>query len=146
MDKLVDTIVNNIQISIKSIHIRYEDKVTNPDHPFAFGVMLKGLSAETTNSKWQPMQVDGDATQVHKVCWFVFFSDWWMTLIFLMSVLPGIKSYRALLQNTNLLIWFSDNIFKKWLNCYQVYVYYFLAKNFSLTENLNSKCEPSNGE
>ena len=68
MDKLVDTIVNNIQISIKSIHVRYEDKVTNPDHPFAFGVMLKGLSAETTNSQWQPMQVDGDATQVHKVC------------------------------------------------------------------------------
>ena len=88
MDKLVDTIVNNIQISIKSIHIRYEDKVTNPDHPFAFGVMLKGLSAETTNSQWQPMQVDGDATQVHKVCaslqQFVdlFISDLLMTLTF----------------------------------------------------------------
>ena len=68
MDKLVDTIVNNIQVSIKGIHIRYEDKVTNPEHPFACGVMLKGFSAETTNSQWQPWQVDGDATQVHKVC------------------------------------------------------------------------------
>ncbi len=67
MDKLTDTILNNIQVSIKGIHIRYEDKMTNPEHPFACGVMLKGLTAETTNNQWQPVQIDGDATEVHKV-------------------------------------------------------------------------------
>ena len=67
MDKLTDTILNNIQVSIKGIHIRYEDKMTNPEHPFACGIMLKGLSAETTNNQWQPVQVDGDATEVNKV-------------------------------------------------------------------------------
>ncbi len=67
LDQLTDTILNNILVSIQRIHIRYEDKVTNPDHPFACGIMLKALSAETTNSAWQPTHIEGDASEVHKV-------------------------------------------------------------------------------
>ena len=47
--------------------MRYEDMVTNPDHPFACGLMLKHISAYTTNSKWQPAQLDNSATVIYKV-------------------------------------------------------------------------------
>ncbi len=39
----------------------------NADHPFACGVMLKMLTAQTTDSQWQPMQIDASATVIHKV-------------------------------------------------------------------------------
>lgn len=67
LEKLYTYIVNNIQISIGRVHLRYEDTVTNPDHPFACGVMLKHISAYTTDSKWQPAQMDNTATIIHKV-------------------------------------------------------------------------------
>ena len=47
--------------------MRYEDKVTNPDHPFACGIMLKLITAETTNSQWQPTTLDAEAILIHKV-------------------------------------------------------------------------------
>ena len=47
--------------------MRYEDKVTNPDHPFACGIILKQLSAESTNEKWQVTHIDAGASQIHKV-------------------------------------------------------------------------------
>ena len=42
--------------------------MTNPDHPFACGLMLKHISGYTTNSKWQPSQLDSSATVIYKVC------------------------------------------------------------------------------
>ena len=55
------------QVFIENIHIRYEDRVTNPDHPFACGLILKQLSAETTNEKWQVTQIDANSSTIHKV-------------------------------------------------------------------------------
>ena len=55
------------QVSIGRVHVRYEDMVTNPDHPFACGIMLKHISAYTTNSKWQAAQLDNSATVIYKV-------------------------------------------------------------------------------
>ena len=57
-----------LQVTIGNVHVRYEDMVTNPDHPFACGLMLKHISGYTTNSKWQPSQLDSSATVIYKVC------------------------------------------------------------------------------
>nr|CAD7393579.1 unnamed protein product [Timema cristinae] len=48
-EHLVTTIINNLQVFIRNIHIRYEDSVTNPDCPFACGVCIQTISVETTN-------------------------------------------------------------------------------------------------
>ena len=37
VERLVASIINNIQVSIENIHIRYEDNVSAPGCPFAFG-------------------------------------------------------------------------------------------------------------
>lgn len=36
--------MQNIQVQITDIHIRYEDNVTNQSTPFAFGITLQELS------------------------------------------------------------------------------------------------------
>lgn len=33
-------IIRNLELSIKNIHIVYEDKSTKPNHPFSFGITL----------------------------------------------------------------------------------------------------------
>ena len=32
---LVTAIVDNVQITVKNIHVRYEDSISDPGHPFA---------------------------------------------------------------------------------------------------------------
>ena len=46
-------IVNNIQISIKNIYIRYEDTISS-NNPFAVGLSLKKLTVKTCNKDWKP--------------------------------------------------------------------------------------------
>lgn len=52
VEKLVAQIIRNVQINIKSIHIRYEDRATFPNHPFSFGCTLYDLTSHSTDSNW----------------------------------------------------------------------------------------------
>eukprot|EP00051_Salpingoeca_urceolata_P024411 m.428631 g.428631 ORF g.428631 m.428631 type:complete len:3311 (+) comp20233_c0_seq24:244-10176(+) len=65
--RLVASIINNIQVRVENIHIRYEDATSNPGHPFAFGITLSSLSAESTNEKWEAAFLKGQPTFVHKL-------------------------------------------------------------------------------
>ncbi|KAK3591108.1 hypothetical protein CHS0354_035920 [Potamilus streckersoni] len=76
-EKVYTYIINNLQVSIGNIHVRYEDTMTNPDHPFACGVMLKHLRAQTTDSRWQQAQVDSSSTLIHKLLSLEELSVYW---------------------------------------------------------------------
>jgi len=39
-------LLQNLRVKISDIHIRYEDPITNPTRPFAFGVCLTELSLQ----------------------------------------------------------------------------------------------------
>ncbi|XP_067328891.1 intermembrane lipid transfer protein VPS13D isoform X8 [Anolis sagrei] len=43
---VVTRIVENIELNIQDVHLRFEDGVTNPSQPFAFGVCIKNLSVQ----------------------------------------------------------------------------------------------------
>ena len=58
MGRLLTRIVDNIQVTIKNIHIRYEDAELIPNKPFSFGFTLQELSINTTNQKWELAFVD----------------------------------------------------------------------------------------
>lgn len=47
-------ILENIQLNVKDVHLRYEDDVTNPACPFACGVTIKTLSVHSTDLTWVP--------------------------------------------------------------------------------------------
>jgi vacuolar protein sorting-associated protein 13A/C len=51
-DSLVSKIIDNLQITIKNIHIRYEDFGCYTKIPYAFGITLDELSAVSTDENW----------------------------------------------------------------------------------------------
>ena len=65
--KLVTSIINNLQLTLRHVHIRYEDGLTHADHPFAAGVTISGLTATTTNEKWEPQFLSGMPVLVNKL-------------------------------------------------------------------------------
>lgn len=65
-EKLVAQIINNVQIRIRNVHIRYEDRSTSTI-PFAFGITLGGLEVHTTNADWQKAFLNEALSKVFKV-------------------------------------------------------------------------------
>lgn len=51
---LMTNIVENLELKIKNVHIRYEDAITIPDHRFACGINIESLSARSCDANWQP--------------------------------------------------------------------------------------------
>ncbi|KAJ1403039.1 Vacuolar protein sorting-associated protein 13, N-terminal domain [Sesbania bispinosa] len=51
LSSLISTIIGNLKISISNVHIRYEDSVSNPGHPFSSGVTLAKLAAVTMDEQ-----------------------------------------------------------------------------------------------
>ncbi|KAJ8532740.1 hypothetical protein K7X08_015629 [Anisodus acutangulus] len=51
LGSLIGTIIGNLKISISNVHVRYEDSVSNPGHPFSCGVTLAKLAAVTMDEQ-----------------------------------------------------------------------------------------------
>ena len=58
VQRLTAKIIDNLEINISNIHIRYEDSISIPDTTFAVGVTLGKLSLNTTNSAWVEGYID----------------------------------------------------------------------------------------
>ncbi|KAE9341095.1 hypothetical protein PR003_g10157 [Phytophthora rubi] len=55
--RLVNKIIDNLELHIRRIHIRIEDH-SSGDHPFAMGLTIESVHVQSTNSNWQPSYVD----------------------------------------------------------------------------------------
>ncbi|KAI8912336.1 hypothetical protein DFJ77DRAFT_511881 [Powellomyces hirtus] len=67
MAQLVTKIVDNVQISMKNIHIRYEDQISNPKCPFSVGITLEELSAVSCDTNWQETFLHEQADIIRKI-------------------------------------------------------------------------------
>jgi len=65
--KLATKIIANLQLTIKNVHIRYEDFHSNPGSPFAVGVTLSSLVAMSTDSAWNFGFVKNPGEFIHKL-------------------------------------------------------------------------------
>jgi len=65
--KLITTIVNNIEVKIEGLSIRYEDAVSNPSHALACGFNMKGLFLETADENFIPIPFFPDMGRMYKV-------------------------------------------------------------------------------
>jgi vacuolar protein sorting-associated protein 13A/C len=74
---LVTAIVDNLQISIKNVHVRYEDAISAPGHPFAIGLTLKEMSAVSTDSEWRPTFIQATSGNSHKLAVLNSFGLYW---------------------------------------------------------------------
>ncbi|KAK9707772.1 Vacuolar protein sorting-associated protein 13, partial [Basidiobolus ranarum] len=77
--QLVTKIVDNLQVSINNIHIRYEDKISNPEHPFSVGFTLHELSATSTDENWQEAFIDQQTNTIHKLLKLGSMAIYWNT-------------------------------------------------------------------
>ncbi len=78
-ESLVSTIVNNLQITVKNIHVRYEDSISAPGHPFALGVTLEEFSAISTDGDWTPTYVQASTGIAYKVATLGALAVYWDT-------------------------------------------------------------------
>ncbi|XP_042516642.1 uncharacterized protein LOC122090931 isoform X2 [Macadamia integrifolia] len=51
LGSLISTVIGNLKISINNVHIRYEDSISNPGHPFSSGITLAKLAAVTMDEQ-----------------------------------------------------------------------------------------------
>ncbi len=76
---LVTAIVDNLQVTIKNVHIRYEDSIAAPGHPFALGVTLKEMSAVSTDANWTPTFLQSTSGTTHKLAVLNALAFYWNT-------------------------------------------------------------------
>ncbi|XP_076064677.1 vacuolar protein sorting 13D isoform X4 [Oratosquilla oratoria] len=60
----ITNIIENIQLKIKDVHIRYEDSQSIPGHMFAFGMTVDSLSVQSSDDHWIPRFVYGGASKM----------------------------------------------------------------------------------
>ncbi|KAF5009616.1 hypothetical protein FDECE_4176 [Fusarium decemcellulare] len=76
---LVTKIVDNLQVTVKNIHIRYEDSISAPGHPFALGVTLEEFSAVSTDGQWKPTFIQDSSHVTHKLATLGALAVYWNT-------------------------------------------------------------------
>lgn len=76
---LTTKILDNLQITVRNIHVRYEDSLSNPVHPFSAGITLSEFSAVSTDENWKPTFVQHSANGIHKVARLDSLSIYWDT-------------------------------------------------------------------
>ncbi|OZJ06276.1 hypothetical protein BZG36_00800 [Bifiguratus adelaidae] len=77
--QLTTKIVDNLQISINHIHVRYEDTESDVDHPFAVGFTLREFSAVSTDEEWNPVISNMEVGTIHKLITLEAVSAYWDT-------------------------------------------------------------------
>ncbi|XP_046422194.1 vacuolar protein sorting-associated protein 13A-like isoform X1 [Neodiprion fabricii] len=66
LDSLVTSVINNFQITINNVHVRYEDSFTQTI-PVACGLCIQSLSVTTTNNKWKPGVIATNSTSIYQL-------------------------------------------------------------------------------
>jgi vacuolar protein sorting-associated protein 13A/C len=61
LDSLASKVLDNIQLFLDNVHVRYEDSDSHPERPFSFGFTLNCLHMQSTDDKWVPT-FDFDST------------------------------------------------------------------------------------
>ena len=106
-DSLVTKIVDNLQITVKNIHIRYEDSISAPGHPFALGLTLEEFSATSTDGEWKPTYIQDTMGPTHKLAILGARAVYWNTDTHLLGSgrerevpgKPAISSHEEMVEN-----------------------------------------------
>ena len=78
-ESVTTAIVDNLQVSVKNIHIRYEDSIATPGHPFALGLTLQEFSAVSTDKNWRPSYIQSTSGTTNKLAVLNALAFYWNT-------------------------------------------------------------------
>ncbi|XP_056317504.1 intermembrane lipid transfer protein VPS13C isoform X2 [Danio aesculapii] len=76
-EKLATQVIKNLQVKITSIHIRYEDDVSDPQKPLAMGLTLSELSLQTADENWKTCILNEAAKIIYKLGRLECFCAYW---------------------------------------------------------------------
>ncbi|KAL8617862.1 hypothetical protein ACOMHN_040210 [Nucella lapillus] len=76
-EKLATQVIKNLQVRVSNIHVRYEDRFTNPKRPFSIGLSLQDLVFQTTDENWKPCVIKDAVTQIYKLIKLDSLSVYW---------------------------------------------------------------------
>lgn len=77
--KLAAQILQNLLVTVEDVHIRFEDSVTSPGHPFAFGVTMKKLALESTDSSWNVTIMSEPSRKFYKLLSLESLAFYWLS-------------------------------------------------------------------
>ncbi|TRY87039.1 hypothetical protein DNTS_009138 [Danionella cerebrum] len=80
---VVTRIVENIELKIQGVHLRFEDDFSNPDKPYAFGVCIKNVSAQNCSKEPAQKLIRQKELEISE------FSVYWDTECSLLGDLPS---------------------------------------------------------
>ncbi|XP_047441039.1 vacuolar protein sorting-associated protein 13D isoform X3 [Mugil cephalus] len=89
---VVTRIVENIELKIQDVHLRFEDDFCNPDKPFSFGVCINNVSAQ--NPSKEPVQKQFRQKQLE----IKDFSVYWDTECKMLGKLPANQIQEAMTE------------------------------------------------
>ncbi|XP_023807842.1 vacuolar protein sorting-associated protein 13C isoform X3 [Oryzias latipes] len=67
VEKLATQVIKNLQVKISSIHLRYEDDLSDPQRPLSIGLTLSELSLQTTDENWKSCILNEAAKIIYKL-------------------------------------------------------------------------------
>ncbi|KAF7280409.1 hypothetical protein GWI33_006075 [Rhynchophorus ferrugineus] len=74
----VSEILENLQLKIQDVHIRYEDSFSNPGKNVAFGITIDSLTAQSCDNNWTPGFVSsGKGDHSYKLLELQNFAIYW---------------------------------------------------------------------
>lgn len=79
VNSLVTKIVDNLQVTVKNIHIRFEDRTSNKERLFTIGILLKNLSVVSTDDNWNETFIVNPQDAVNKLVKLDSFAIYWNT-------------------------------------------------------------------
>ncbi|GMS84156.1 hypothetical protein PENTCL1PPCAC_6331 [Pristionchus entomophagus] len=100
---LLSTVLNNIQLIISNVHIRYEDSTSICGRSFCAGVRIQNVVVQTTNHRWKPGFMEPvEGANVFKKLELKGFSFYWNSGESLSPTVKNVKEIQALLSPENL--------------------------------------------
>ena len=103
MTALVTKIIDNLQVVIKNIHVRFEDNKSNPQKPFAVGLTLSNLSAVSTDENWVEAFIEDSKAPTHKLLKLDSLALYWTPSSESFKNLPSdlfIKKFQSLVRDS----------------------------------------------
>ncbi|XP_064596167.1 intermembrane lipid transfer protein VPS13C-like [Liolophura sinensis] len=88
VEKLATQVIKNLQVQVNNVHVRFEDRFTDPQHPFAIGVTLQELSFKTTDENWNPCVVKDAVTQIFKLVKLESLALYWNSNTTMLDTVP----------------------------------------------------------
>ncbi|XP_071787909.1 intermembrane lipid transfer protein VPS13A-like isoform X9 [Asterias amurensis] len=88
VEKMASQVIKNLQVKVSDIHMRYEDKTTNPNAPFSIGTTLHNVSLKTTDTNWKECLADAATKLIYKMLRLDCLSVYWNSNSELYSDLP----------------------------------------------------------